>query len=92
MTSEDLYDQKLKEAYDQLKDRPRAELISIRRTLENWQWPEEMGEVPVKNWVKLPDYRRTYMPEDTITKMTFLKPIADALLVLGVKHSDIENS
>lgn len=89
--SEDFYDQKLREAYDHLKDCPRAVLISIRRALENWQWPEEMGEVPVKNWSELLDYRRTYMPEDTITKMTFLKPIADALLVLGVKHSDIEN-
>ena len=92
MAGKDFYDQKLKEAYERLKQRPRAELIRIRRTLETWQWPEEMGEVPVKNWDELLDYRRTYMPEDTITKMTFLKPIADALLVLGVKHSDIENS
>lgn len=91
MASEKFYTQKLKEAYDQLKHRPRAELIRIRRTLENWQWPEEMGEAPVKNWGELLDYRRTYMPKDTITKMTFLKPIADALLVLGVRHSDIEN-
>ena len=83
--------QKLQEAYDQLKQRPKAELIRIRKTLEQWLWPEEMGEAPVKNWDELPDYRRTCMPEDIVTKMMFLKPIADALLLLGVKHSDIEN-
>ena len=85
---EELYMQKLREAYEQLKNRPRSELIGIRRVLNYWMWPSELGESPVENWDELPHYRRPDMPEETVTKVTYLKPIADALLVLGVSHRD----
>lgn len=85
---EELYTQKLKDAYDALKQRTRGELIGIRREINLWKWPAALGEAPVEEWGALPDYRRPWMPENTVTKYDYLKPYADAILALGVSHWD----
>lgn len=88
MLDDEIYNQKLKDAYERLKDFPRTKLISIRRAFNQWEWPAALGNPPIDNWDALPPYRRPDMPEDTITKVDYIKPYADACLVLGVSHWD----
>ncbi len=87
-TSEEYYVQKLKEAYDELKPRSKVELIGILKTFNYWGWPAALGEPPAENWHGLPNYRKPWMPEDTVTKETYIKPYADAIYALGVSHWD----
>lgn len=71
-----------------LKLFPRNELIEIRRSVNNWVWPDVLGPAPVEDWDSIPNYRWKGVSEDAAIKADFLKPVADALLILGVKHSD----
>ena len=79
MPNEDVYISKLKTAYETLMHYSRAELLEIRRSLERWDWPTELGDPPVENWDNLLDYRRTYMPENTVISTTNLRSLLPLL-------------
>lgn len=82
------YDEQIKSAYEKVSQYPRSTLVCILRAFNNWDWPEVLGDPPVKNWDELPEYRRPWMPEGTLVKKDFIKPYMDALLVLGIGPRD----
>ncbi|MBE6943835.1 MAG: hypothetical protein E7453_06195 [Ruminococcaceae bacterium] len=88
--SEEYFLQKAREAYDYLKGSPKAKLIRIYKSFKWWDWPIEYGPCPVENWEELPLYRRPDMPEDAVTKATYLDPIAAAIRLLDVMPSDTD--
>lgn len=67
-----------------LLEMPRSTLISIYRTFNYWGWPEILGPAPIEDWYGAPEYRRTWMTEDTVTRKDFIKPYMEALIVAGI--------
>lgn len=83
------YDERLKAAYRMLSKWPKDTLQSILKEFDDWNWPAIFGNPPVGDWEELPNYREPWMPKDTVVKTDFIRPIADALLVLDVTYDDL---
>lgn len=74
-----------KELEDKLKKINREELLKIKEALNNWNWPELLGEKP-KDWDRLPNYRKPYMDECN-TKEEIIRPYMEAIRkLLNTKH------
>ena len=53
-----------------------------------WDWPAEiLGPAP-KNWEKLPNYRKPWMPDDILTREDYIRPYMYILYDMGIRTSD----
>lgn len=61
----------------------REELERLRNTLNNWGWNWLLGDPP-RGWEELPNYRKPWMPEETRTRVEYIRPYMAILDTLGV--------
>lgn len=52
-------------------------LISIYKSLNNWEWPEALGSEP-DNWADMPNYKKLHMDE-CLTKGDVIRPYMKAI-------------
>lgn len=57
---------------DKLSSMSNLMLVTIYRSLNNWQWPKVMGEKP-EGWDEMPNYHKPHMSE-CITKEDIIRP------------------
>ncbi len=77
--------QVMREALEILRSCSKEQLISIRKTMDNWEWHSLLGPEP-EGWAEMPKYRKPWMPEGTITKTDYLSTYSILLHVLGIGY------
>lgn len=73
------------QAFKILQGYSKSQLFAIRRTMNNWGWHPLLG-VPPEKWEELPNYKKPWMPDSTVTKSDYIRPYVAMLSVLGVTH------